>query len=302
METPDLIKDELIIEAEKLERRAEEIRHQRLEIAGRLKELRNQGNDRLKRRKELEKEGKLLEKRQIVEELLKKTQDLQVLKQKAAETEREQLMALVKVEEVDAELAKRSQLLKGSQLEKLPMKHFSDVVDIINKIKPAAEENTREAIQKAAAEAHDLKVHKNDTLESELRKVLEEAHLESQQRLLEERNAIVMEQVELEDRLEALKIQKNEQILTSSADVDIKNLSFDEVYSLALNSKPLAETRLLDFKKRLDQMQAEQEWIQKNPDTEFWSNLNERVAHMRYAERQMAENKVQVEYEITQLL
>jgi len=78
--------EHLTIEEENISQRAQENRKQRIEIARRLNDIRNHNENRDLKRRELESEMKLIEKKQLIEELVNKRRALDEIKKKKGET------------------------------------------------------------------------------------------------------------------------------------------------------------------------------------------------------------------------
>ena len=94
---------------------------------------------------------------------------------------------------------------------------------------------------------------------------------EAQFSLKAERKLLAEERLKLEDRISDLR-QK-----APSAQNEILDESFDEIFQMAMDLKLKSLEKLEDFKERIGLVNEERKWVDSTPETAAWKDLQSRM-------------------------
>ena len=93
----------------------------------------------------------------------------------------------------------RKESSEGEDFKKIVSNHYGPVLDLMNKLTPGTSDVTKAAMERAA-HSYQNSANEMNSISHELRKVLQNARMESDNEIAAERRAISAERMQLEDK------------------------------------------------------------------------------------------------------
>lgn len=257
-----------------LENEAKETRNLRVNVAKRLSELRdahekNQQRQELNRRKEF-----LYHKAQIVEQILEKRRNQVELKKDIDRFEAKEVAAIAKLKQLKALLAQREADHREACAEWEG--RFEPIVDA----SLAHVGEAKEAVRNAARNSSGVAINKDIT--RELQGLLSKTLIKSSAELYKQRADLHAFRIELDKRLEELRYNNpglaQAPRRTAGSIIKLLHEPGDRLVKLSSEFDQRMRGNIVDFKDRIKVLRDEAEWLQSNPGTQAWRDLESELS------------------------